>query len=44
MILYLNDLKNSAKKFLDTIKTFSKVAGEKINLYRDKGKIVSARC
>jgi hypothetical protein len=27
MILYLKDLKNSTKKLLDTIKSFSKVAG-----------------
>jgi hypothetical protein len=32
MILYLNDLKNSTKKYLDTISSFSEVAGFKINL------------
>jgi hypothetical protein len=32
MILYLKDLKNSTKKLLDTINSFSKVAGYKINL------------
>jgi hypothetical protein len=31
MILYLKDCKNSTKKFLDLINTFSKVAGYKIN-------------
>jgi hypothetical protein len=33
-ILYLKDLKNSTKKLLDTINTFSKVAGYKINLQK----------
>jgi hypothetical protein len=32
MILYLKDQKNSTQKLLDTIKSFSKVAGYKINL------------
>jgi hypothetical protein len=32
MILYLKDLKNSTKKLLDTINSFSKVAGYKMNL------------
>jgi predicted urease superfamily metal-dependent hydrolase len=32
MILYIKDLKNSAKKLLDTIKSFTKVGGYKINL------------
>jgi hypothetical protein len=30
MILYLKDLKNSTKKFLDIINTFNKVVGYKI--------------
>jgi uncharacterized protein YlbG (UPF0298 family) len=34
MILYLKDLKNSAKKLLDIINTFGKVAGYKINLQK----------
>jgi hypothetical protein len=34
MILYLKDLKNSNKKFLDTINRFSKVSGYKINLQK----------
>jgi hypothetical protein len=34
MILYLKDLKNSSKKILDTINSFSKVAGDKINLQK----------
>jgi hypothetical protein len=33
MILYLKDLEN-AKKLLDTINSFSKVAGYKINLQK----------
>jgi hypothetical protein len=32
MILYLQDPKNSTQKLLDTINSFSKVAGYKINL------------
>jgi hypothetical protein len=32
MILYLKDPKNSTQKFLDTINSYSKVAGFKINL------------
>jgi hypothetical protein len=32
IILYLKDLKNSTKKFLDTINSYSKVAGYKINI------------
>jgi hypothetical protein len=32
MILHLKDLKNSTPKLLDTINSFSKVAGYKINL------------
>jgi retron-type reverse transcriptase len=32
MILYLKDLKNSTPKLLDTVNSFSKVAGYKINL------------
>jgi hypothetical protein len=31
MILYLKDLKNSTKNLLDTINSFSQVAGYKIN-------------
>jgi hypothetical protein len=34
MILYLKDPKNSTKKLLDTINSFSKVAGCKINLQK----------
>jgi hypothetical protein len=34
MILYLKDPKNSAPKLLDTINSFSKVAGYKINLQK----------
>jgi hypothetical protein len=34
MILYLKDLKNSTKKPLNTINSFSKVAGYKINLQK----------
>jgi hypothetical protein len=34
MILYLKDLKNSTPKFLDTINSYSKVAGYKINLQK----------
>jgi hypothetical protein len=34
IILYLKDLKNSTKKNLDTINSFSKVAGCKINLQK----------
>jgi hypothetical protein len=32
MILYLKDLKNSTQELLDTINSFSQVAGHKINL------------
>jgi hypothetical protein len=32
MILYLKDLKNSTQKLLDTINSYSKVAGYKTNL------------
>jgi hypothetical protein len=34
MILYLKDLKNSTQNLLDTINSFSKVAGYKINLQK----------
>jgi retron-type reverse transcriptase len=34
MILYLKDPKNSTPKFLDTINSYSKVAGYKINLQK----------
>jgi hypothetical protein len=34
MILYLKDPKNSTQKLLDTINSFSKVAGNKINLQK----------
>jgi hypothetical protein len=34
MILYLKDLKNSTRKLLDTINSFNKVAGYKINLQK----------
>jgi hypothetical protein len=34
MILYLKDPENSTKKLLDTINSFSKVAGYKINLQK----------
>jgi hypothetical protein len=34
MILYLNDPKNSTQKLLDTINSFSNVAGYKINLQK----------
>jgi hypothetical protein len=34
IILYLKDLTNSTPKLLDTINTFSKVAGYKINLQK----------
>jgi hypothetical protein len=34
MILYLKDLKNSTQKLLDTINSFIKVAGYKINLQK----------
>jgi hypothetical protein len=33
MILYLKDPKNSTQKLLDTINSFSNVAGYKINLH-----------
>jgi hypothetical protein len=34
MMLYLEDPKNSTQKLLDTINSYSKVAGYKINLYK----------
>jgi hypothetical protein len=34
MILYLKDLKNSTPNLLDTINSFSKAAGYKINLQK----------
>jgi hypothetical protein len=34
MIIYLNILKNATKNLLDTINSFSKVAGYKINLQK----------
>jgi hypothetical protein len=34
MILYFKDPKNSAQKLLDTINSYSKVAGYKINLQK----------
>jgi hypothetical protein len=34
MMLYLKDPKNSTQKLLDTIKSYSKVAGYKINLIK----------
>jgi hypothetical protein len=34
MILYLKDPKNCTKKLLDTINSFSKVAGYKVNLQK----------
>jgi hypothetical protein len=34
MILFLNDLKNSPTKLLDSINSFSKVSGYKINLQK----------
>jgi hypothetical protein len=34
MILYLKDPKNSTQKLLDTINSYSKVAGYKINLQK----------
>jgi hypothetical protein len=34
MILYLKDQKNSTPKLLDTINSYSKVAGHKINLQK----------
>jgi hypothetical protein len=34
MIICLKDLKNSIQKFLDTINSFSNVAGYKINLQK----------
>jgi hypothetical protein len=34
MILYLKDPKNSTQKLLDTINTYSKVAGYKINIQK----------
>jgi hypothetical protein len=34
MILYLKDQKNSTQKLLDTINSYSKVAGYKINLQK----------
>jgi hypothetical protein len=37
MILYLKDPKNSAQNILDTIKSYTKVAGYKINLQKSLG-------
>jgi hypothetical protein len=37
MILYLKDPKNSTQKLLDTINSYSKVAGYKINLQKSLG-------
>jgi hypothetical protein len=37
MILYLKDPKNSSPKLLDTINSYSKVAGYKINLQKSLG-------
>jgi hypothetical protein len=34
MILYLKDTKTSTQKLLDTINSYSKVAGHKINLQK----------
>jgi predicted RNA-binding protein with PIN domain len=34
MVLYLKDPKNSTQKLLDTINSYSKVAGYKINLQK----------
>jgi hypothetical protein len=34
MILYLKDPKNTTQKLLDTINSYSKVAGYKINLHK----------
>jgi hypothetical protein len=34
MILYIKDCKNSTQKLLDTISSFSKVSGNKINLQK----------
>jgi hypothetical protein len=34
MILYIKDLKNSTQKLLDTINSYSKVAGYKVNLQK----------
>jgi hypothetical protein len=34
MILYIKDPKNSSQKLLDTINSYSKVAGYKINLQK----------
>jgi hypothetical protein len=34
MILYFKDLKNSMKKLLDTINSFSNVKGYEINLHK----------
>jgi hypothetical protein len=36
MILYIKDQKNSTPKLLDTINSFSNVAGYKINLQKSK--------
>jgi hypothetical protein len=36
MILYLKDLKNSTQKLLDTINSFSNVAGYKINFQKSE--------
>jgi hypothetical protein len=37
MILYLKDPKNSTQKLIDTINSYSKVAGDKINLQKSLG-------
>jgi hypothetical protein len=36
MILYLKDPKNSTQKLLDTINHYSKIAGYKINIEKNK--------
>jgi hypothetical protein len=41
MILYLKDPKNSTQKLLDTINSYSKVAGYKINLQKSLGFLYS---
>jgi hypothetical protein len=40
MILYFKDTKNSTQKLLDTINSFSKVAGYKINLKKSYMEII----
>jgi hypothetical protein len=37
MILYLKDPKNSTQKLLDTMNSYSKMAGYKINLQKSLG-------